>query len=265
MNSEPKSGQSVPVDAIFRGETPSPQAGLLDTREEDSGRSNPEHELPQDRTVPSHLTADGGFDQGLRTIIEWIAVVVVAISAALLIKEFAFQAFEIPSASMEPTVVPGDRILVNKLAYTFGDIARGDLVVFDRPEGTPGDTDQLIKRAIGLPGETVEVRTGGELWIWGPGETSADAVLLDEPYLASGASLPVPTQSTAVALDIWNPSCENTPRDPGVCTLAADSYLVLGDNRNSSVDSRAFGPIGGDTVVGQAFLRIWPVDAIGGL
>ena len=204
-------------------------------------------------------------DNGLRTLIEWVAVVVVAISAALLIKEFVFQAFEIPSASMTPTVVPGDRILVNKLSYNFGEIGRGDLVVFDRPVGTPGDTDQLIKRVIGLPGETVEIRDDGQLWISQAGETREEAELLEEPYLAPGADIVIPNLSTRPAFDIWGENCENQPREPGVCVIGEDDYLVLGDNRRSSVDSRSFGPVAEDTVVGRAVVRIWPLSDIGGL
>ena len=272
MSSESDSNESVSVDAIFGPEQPQgpgPRPAVAHRATDDTptpvSGPTPQDELLKDGTVPSHLASGRGLDDGLRTIVEWVAVVVVAISAALLIKEFAFQAFEIPSRSMEPTVVPGDRILVNKLSYTFGEIGRGDLVVFDRPEGTPGDTDQLIKRAIGLPGETVEVRERGQLWIWGPGETPADAVLLDEPYLAPGARIAVPNQATAPTLDIWSPNCQNQPREPGVCTLGDGTYLVLGDNRGSSVDSRSFGPIDDDAIVGRAILRIWPIDALGSL
>jgi len=202
----------------------------------------------------------------LRTIVEWVAVVVVAISVALLIKEFVFQAFEIPSGSMQPTVVPGDRILVNKLSYTFGDIERGDLLVFDRLEGTPGDTDQLIKRAIGLPGETLEIRDDGRLWIWGAAETAEDAVRLDETYLdPTVATFQVPTLTSTVTSDLWNQNCLNQPRTPGRCTLGDSDYLVLGDNRVSSTDSRWFGPIPEENVLGRAVLRIWPPSDIGGL
>ena len=225
-------------------------------------RTSPARSDSEELEVDSHASTTNS----LRSAVEWLAVVVVAISAALFIKEFAFQAFEIPSGSMEPTVVPGDRILVNKLSYRLGDVTRGDLVVFDRLEGTPGDTDQLIKRAIGLPGETVQLRADGELWIWGPEEGAAGAFMLDEPYINPlGGPTRIPTDATPITADIWHENCTNQPRTPGLCTLDDNSFFMLGDNRNSSVDSRFFGPIPSENVVGRAFVRIWPLGSLGGL
>jgi signal peptidase I len=199
----------------------------------------------------------------LRSTIEWLAVVVTALAAALLIKEYVFQAFEIPSASMERTVNVGDRILVNKLSYSFGDVQRGDLVVFERLEGTPGSTDDLIKRAIALPGETIEVRSDGRIWIWAPGETADDAARLEEPYLdVQNAVLSTPRASDALTQDIWDTRCVNQPREPGRCTLDDSSYFMMGDNRNASADSRFFGPVPDENVVGRAFARIWPLGDV---
>lgn len=223
---------------------------------------------PEGDKGPNPDTEDGDDEASasLRNLVEWIAVVVVALSAALAIKAYVVQAFEIPSGSMETTVNIGDRILVNKLSYRFGEVSRGDLVVFDRPEGTPGDTDQLIKRAIALPGETVEVRDDGLLYIWGPGETEADGVLLDEPYLDPwNAQLRVPNVASGASVDIWHESCVNQPREPARCTLDDSSFFMLGDNRVRSSDSRTFGPISEDDVVGRAFARIWPIGDLGSL
>ena len=97
-----------------------------------------------------------------RALVEWVVVLVLALVAALLIKTFAIQAFYIPSPSMFPTLKPGDRVLVNKLSYDFHPVREGDIVVFRRPPGddSPG-IDDLIKRVIGLPGETIQVKNCG--------------------------------------------------------------------------------------------------------
>ncbi len=89
----------------------------------------------------------------VRVAVEWAAILVVAVLAAILIRSFVVQPFFIPSGSMEPTLKIGDRVLVNKLSYDFHSVHRGDIVVFEKPpdDNTPGVTD-LIKRVIGLPG-----------------------------------------------------------------------------------------------------------------
>ncbi len=228
-------------------------------------------EPPQDVVFDSESAEDEPnasppVNETLRNAVEWVGVIVAALAAALLVQAFAFQAFQIPSGSMTPTVNVGDRILVNKLSYRFGEVQRGDLVVFDRLEGTPGLTDQLIKRAIALPGETLELREDGRLYVWGPGEGPEDALMLEESYLApENVSLDVPDIADPISLDIWNERCVNQPRTAGRCTLNDSSYYMLGDNRNRSTDSRVFGPIPVENIVGRAFARIWPLDDLGGL
>lgn len=215
--------------------------------------------------VPAHAAEEAASSStSIRDMVEWIAVVVVALVAALVIREYFIQAFEIPSQSMEDTVNVGDRILVNKLSYSFGDVSRGDLVVFSRGTLTSGNTDELIKRAIALPGETVELRSDGLLYLWGPGEGPEDAIQLDEPYLADGLTLRPPRATDSVQVDLWDERCAN-PREPGRCTLDDSSYFMMGDNRFNSTDSRSFGPVPEDNIVGRAFLRIWPLRAISGL
>ncbi len=230
---------------------------------------NEEPVSPQDevRDGPAHAAVEeassGG---GLRDVVEWIAVVVVALVSALLIREFVVQAFEIPSQSMETTVNVGDRILVNKLSYLSGEVERGDLVVFERGTLTQGDTDELIKRAIALPGETVELREDGFLYIWGPDEGPDDAFRLVEPYIPAGAVAATrPSDADPIQIDIWDPRCANLPRESGRCTLDDQSYFMMGDNRFNSTDSRSFGPVPAENVVGRAFFRIWPLDDFGSL
>ena len=202
--------------------------------------------------------------RSLRDLVEWVAVIVVALVAALLIREYLVQAFEIPSASMETTINEGDRILVNKISYSVGEIQRGDLVVFERGTLVEGPTDELIKRAIALPGETIELRDDGLIYIWGPDEGPADGVALNEPYLPADYDFPVPSESDPVTTDIWDERCANQPREVGRCTLDGQSYFMMGDNRNRSTDSRFFGPVPSENIVGKAFLRIWPLGEFGG-
>lgn len=171
----------------------------------------------------------------LRSGLEWILIIAGALLAAFVIKTFLFQAFYIPSGSMEPTLQIGDRVLVNKLSYRFGEIDRGDLVVFSRPDLSPDDeaaVRDLIKRVIALPGETVESRDG---------RIYVDGEAIDEPYLPGG------TMS------------ENVPRQ----VVPAGRIWVMGDNRSNSRDSRVLGTIDVDTVHGRAFIRIWPLGDFG--
>jgi signal peptidase I len=168
-------------------------------------------------------------------------VVVGAVVVALLVKTFLVQAFRIPSESMDPTLIEGDRVLVNKLSYRLHDVNRGDVVVFTRPDslpGGPGDPKDLIKRVVALPGETVEVRDNA---------VYIDGKLLEEPYLADGS---VTTPGTTLTQPLTVPEGE---------------VLVLGDNRSNSQDGRVFGTIPVDSIVGRAFVIMWPPSRIGGL
>jgi signal peptidase I len=173
-----------------------------------------------------------------RNVIEWVLVIVGAILVAVLVRTFLVQAFRIPSESMSPTLEKGDRVIVNRLSYKLHDVNRGDIVVFSRPPGLPAGADQpedLIKRVIALPGETVQTKDGS-IYI--------DNRKLNEPYLPKGTS----------SRDIDTP-----------VTVPAGHVWVMGDNRANSADSRVFGPIDTDTIVGRAFLRIWPLNRLGTL
>lgn len=168
-------------------------------------------------------------------ITEWVVIIIVAAVAAILIRSFVVQTFYIPSASMEPTLEIQDRVLVNKLAYKFGDPSRGDVVVFERPPQDTGTTvKDLIKRVVALPGDTVEAREG-KLYV--------NNEPVDEPYLEAG------TETL------------NLPPT----TIPEDRLFVMGDNRGNSSDSRVFGPIDEDLLVGKADLRFWPFGRAGSL
>lgn len=182
-----------------------------------------------------------------RNIIEWVVVIGGAIAIALVVRMFILQTFWIPSPSMSPTLVQNDRVLVNKLAYKFHDVNRGDVVVFERPPNEPpSDIKDLIKRVVALPGEHVSIMDG---------KVTVDGKVLDEPY----------THGLQTVLD----SCPIT-YVPGIDTEAGfevpeGHVLVLGDNRVNSHDGRCFGPIDEDLIVGRAFFLLWPPAHAGGL
>lgn len=189
-------------------------------------------------------------------------LIVIAFAIALIIKTFLLQAFYIPSASMEPTLLIGDRVLVEKVSYRFSGPDRGDVVVFEKdftevvdpnaPSqndpfyvdignafkslfGFPtGSSQDFIKRVIAVGGDTVEGRDGRVIVNGQP---------VDESYLPQGV----------------------TTSDFGPVEVPRGEIFVMGDNRGNSDDSRNFGPVGEDKVVGRAFVLIWPPADVGGL
>lgn len=186
-------------------------------------------------------------------IAELPGLLLTALFIAVVIKTFLLQPFWIPSESMLPTIEVNDRVMVNKLAYRFGEPQRGDVVVFRDPREeqieesipeavirsvleavgirTRGDED-LIKRVVGLPGETIEVRDNHVL---------VNGTAIEETYLP----------------DVFMP-------DEPPITIGPEEVFVMGDNRDASFDSRRFGPIPLDDLVGEAFVTIWPISHIGG-
>jgi signal peptidase I len=194
-------------------------------------------------------------DRGLLGFLrELPLLIVIAFLLAILLKTFVVQAFYIPSGSMEPTLVPGDRVLVNKVLYRPD---RGDVVVFQGPGPEPDrglvegflhwlseglgfvrpPNEDYIKRVIGLPGETVEIHDHTVL---------IDGRPLAEPYLTRAAKLSM--------------------SDFGPVRVPPDSLFVMGDNRGNSNDSRgSLGFVEESRVVGGAFVKIWPPSRAGWL
>jgi signal peptidase I len=146
------------------------------------------------------------------------------------IRPFVVEAYRIPTESMVPTLEIGDRVLANKFVYRFAEPERGDIVVF---ESVDGEDQTLIKRVVGVEGDEIRVQ-GGLLFVNGE--------VQDEPYLNHEAP---PT-------GFYGPT-----------TVPEAGVFVMGDNRDNSADSRAFGPLPLDNVEGEAFLRFWPVSGIG--
>ena len=176
------------------------------------------------------------------SFVEWVLVIVGAILLALVVKVFLLQAFYIPSLSMSPTLRVGDRVLVNKLSYRLHDVNRGDVIVFERPASETSSTiPDLIKRVVGLPGESISFIDGA---------VYVDGKRLDETYLSDGtvtSSANAPNKCTAEA----------------PCVVPSGQVWVMGDNRSDSKDSRYFGSIDESTIVGRAFVTVWPLGRFG--
>lgn len=180
--------------------------------------------------------------QGLQLIREWVTVLVVALVIAITVRSLILQQFYISGPSMETTMFQDNRVLVNKLSYRLHDIYRGDVVVFDRVtvDGEVVQHDDLIKRVIGLSGETISIKDC---------QVFIDGKLLPEPYLND--------------YDLAQSSLDDRCRVPLMEeTLIPENHLfVMGDNRPQSFDSRMFGSIEQNLVVGRAFVTIWPLAA----
>lgn len=205
--------------------------------------------------LPSEATERGERKDANRSFWRELPVlIIVALVVAVLIKTFLVQAFFIPSESMYSTLTEGDRVMVNKLSYVFGSPSRGDIVVFDNPSrdddgesllgavfrhigeslGMSSPDSALIKRVIAVGGETIEIREQ---------QVFIDGVAIDEPYLDEGVRL----------------------RNFGPREVPEGFVFVMGDNRGSSHDSRAFGPIPEGDIVGRAFVMVWPPSRWGGV
>jgi signal peptidase I len=162
----------------------------------------------------------------------WTRDLLIAIGLALVIIVFLYQPVKVEGTSMAPLLSDQERIFINKFVYRFEDIHRGDVVVFWYPLDR---SKSFIKRVIGLPGETVDIRHG-LLYVNGQ--------LISEPY--------VPPQYTDIT-------------DFGPVKVPKDSYFVMGDHRISSNDSRVFGPVASQFIYGRAVFAYWPVDHFGSL
>jgi signal peptidase I len=166
-------------------------------------------------------------------VLEFLIILLVSFVLVFgFVRPFVVEAFWIPSASMVPTLKYGDRVLVNKFIYRFTEPQRGDIIVFKSVEG---DGQDLIKRVVGVPGDEIAVR-GGKLFVNGEPQK--------EPYV----NKKYPDKS------FYAPT-----------TVPKDHVFAMGDNRANSQDSRVFGPVPEKNIEGEAFLRFWPPDRIGGL
>jgi signal peptidase I len=181
-----------------------------------------------------------------RVVREIVVVAAMAIVVAVLLRIFVVQTYFIPSLSMYPTLNEGDRIVVDKLSYSLHGVHRGDIVVFARPAdedcGGPRVAD-LVKRVIGLPGETISLSASGHVFV-------NNKELAEKWFPASdqGVTHPGPPGRPYDLLHAYK--------------IPANDYFVMGDNRQNSCDSRWWGPISGSLIVGKVDLRVWPLTTV---
>jgi len=191
------------------------------------------------------------------SLVEFFTIVVVALGLALAIQAFLVKPFRIPSESMVPTLEVGQRVLVDRVSFRFSDPHRGDVVVFKPPAGADENAcgarrareqpcpmptgekskDNFIKRVVGEPGDRLKVLEG-RVYINGERQ--------EEPFIQPDADCEI---------------CD-LPRE---IEVPPDHYFMMGDNRGQSADSRYWGPVPKDNIIGNAFFTYWPPKRIGGL
>jgi signal peptidase I len=180
-----------------------------------------------------------------RWVLELLGVIVAAVVVAVLLRTFVLATYSIPSASMEPTLQVGDRIVVDKLAYDFHGVGTGDIIVFATPPGEDcagPPVANLVKRVIGLPGQTISL-SDGRVYINGTvlPQSWLPATVQTETY-AGPSSKPFALHQTY--------------------TVPKGDVFVMGDNRTDSCDSRYWGPVPESTIVGKVDVRIWPLSRV---
>jgi signal peptidase I len=200
-----------------------------------------------------------GLPHGVRVTLDWILTIAGAILIVLALKQWVVNPYRIPSSSMEPTLncakgpaFPGclgdssDRVLACRICLRFSPPSRGDIVVFNTPSDAAtkcGEGGTFVKRVIGLPGDTVQEDDNGFISIRGPGDKKF--VKLKEPYLAASRRL-ADSQHFG---QTWK--------------VPKGEYFMMGDNRAESCDSRAWGAVPRNKLIGTVFFVYWPPDRIG--
>ncbi len=201
---------------------------------------DPRRRIEAGSTVPGHTSP---VIRSRRLILELVETLLLTLVIFFVIQTFVAQPFQVEQNSMEHTLEPGQFVLVDKLSPRWDAYHRGDIVVLRPPQGweDQGDTP-FVKRVIGLPGDQVEIRDDGLVYV--------DGAPLDES-----------------AYTYRDADGQNAPTQPLTGTsswvLGPGQLFVMGDHREASSDSRAFGPIDSASVIGRAFLRYWPATTFG--
>jgi len=192
----------------------------------------------RENLVPNAATPSSTF---WKTIWEWSKVIIIAILISLPIRYFIAEPFIVNGASMDPTFSTGQFLIVDRLSYRFEKPQRGDVIIFQYP-GDP--SVYYIKRIIGLPGETVNIKDGAVTVTEKTGSSSASSTpstTLAEPYIEA----------------------DHASHDNSQITLTNTQYFVMGDNRSQSSDSRVWGPLESHFITGRPLIRLLPPTNIG--
>jgi len=258
---EPEEPSEEPAAPQDPGEWPTPYSARSPYTEERPTRYWAEEPAPP---VPQHRPRDPlarlfpGLPRGLRVTLDWILTIAGAILIVLALKEWVVNPYRIPSSSMEPALNcakpaagclgnSSDRVLACRICLDFGPPSRGDIVVFNTPTEAAlkcGEGGTFVKRVIGLPGETVREDDNGFILIRGPDSKTWEKI--KEPYFSARARL----ADSAHFGQTW-------PR------VAKGNYFMMGDNRSQSCDSRTWGSVPRNKLIGTVFFVYWPPDRIG--
>lgn len=169
---------------------------------------------------------------------ETLKVVVICLVIIIPVRYFLIQPFYVNGASMEPNFYDHEYLIIDEITYRFAEPERGDIVVFKYPEDP---TKFFIKRVVALPGERVKIEDGK---VYISKDASVNMELLQEDYLPEDMETALPLRGYSNII------------------LAEDEYFLLGDNRDQSLDSRVFGPVERDFIIGRTWLRGWPFNRL---
>ena len=190
-------------------------------------------EKPSEKIIPENISkAERNETANPNFFGELFRFALVTLLIVIPVRLYVAQPFIVNGSSMDPTFETGQYLIIDEIGYRFGDPIRGDVIVFNAP---PDPKKFFIKRIIGLPGETIELK-GDKIIV--KNATNTEGFALDESYLKNNTG-----QYARASIALKN-----------------NEYFVMGDNRNASFDSRAWGPLKKDMIVGRAFLRLFPIE-----
>ena len=186
-------------------------------------------------------------------LLENLPTVTVAILLAVGVRIFIAEPRYIPSSSMEPTLLIDDRLIIDKLSIRWRKPERGEIIVFNPPINpvVPDASKVYIKRVIGLPGDRISIHDG---------KVFINDAPLNEPYIAAPPNYTLPTQDDALCPNCFRPDNVQSGKEHPFFTVPTGKYWVMGDNRNNSLDSHAWGFMPEENLVGRAVFLYWNKD-----